>query len=63
MVSQAVAANPGLQSIMEKSIPMGRIAEVDEIADVVMFLSSPKASYVTGAGWIVDGGTTLSTNV
>ena len=63
MVSQAVAANPALQTIMENAIPMGRIAEVDEIADVVMFLSSPKTSYVTGSSWIVDGGTTLSTNV
>lgn len=63
MVTQAVAANPALQTLMEHVIPMGRIAEVDEIADVVMFLSSPKSSYVTGASWIVDGGTTLGANV
>ena len=63
MVSQAVAANPALQTLMDNSVPMGRIAQVDEIADVVMFLSSGRASYVTGASWIVDGGTTLSGHV
>ncbi|KAF6228782.1 hypothetical protein HO173_011629 [Letharia columbiana] len=63
MVSQAVAANPALQTLMEGAVPMGRIAQVDEIADVVMFLSSGRASYVTGASWIVDGGTTLSGHV
>ena len=62
MVQRAVEGIPGLQTLMEKSIPMGRIAEPDEIADVAMFLSSPRSSYVTGCGWIVDGGTTLSVN-
>ncbi|KAI9789484.1 MAG: putative secondary metabolism biosynthetic enzyme [Peltula sp. TS41687] len=62
MVRRAVEGNPGLQQLMEKSIPMGRIAEPDEISDIVVFLSSPRSSYVTGSGWIVDGGTTLSTN-
>lgn len=62
MVQRAIEGIPGLQVLMEKSIPMGRIAEPDEIADVAMFLSSPRSSYVTGCGWIVDGGTTLSVN-
>ncbi|KAL9638320.1 MAG: hypothetical protein Q9164_001625 [Protoblastenia rupestris] len=62
MVSKAVAGNSSLQALMESAVPMGRIAQVDEIADVVMFLSSPRASYVTGSSWIVDGGTTLTTH-
>ena len=45
---------------MQKAVPIGRIAQANEIADVVMFLSSPRSSYVTGSGWIVDGGITLS---
>jgi 3-oxoacyl-[acyl-carrier protein] reductase len=37
--------------------PLGRLAEPDEIASVVAFLCSDRASYVTGAAWSVDGGT------
>jgi 3-oxoacyl-[acyl-carrier protein] reductase len=38
-------------------IPLGRLATEDEIADVVVFLCSERASMVTGAAWSVDGGT------
>jgi NAD(P)-dependent dehydrogenase (short-subunit alcohol dehydrogenase family) len=37
--------------------PLGRLAEPDEIAAVIAFLCSDRASYVTGAAWSVDGGT------
>ena len=37
--------------------PLGRLAEPDEIASVVAFLCSERASYVTGAAWSADGGT------
>jgi 3-oxoacyl-[acyl-carrier protein] reductase len=37
--------------------PLGRLAKPDEIASVVAFLCSPRASYVTGAAWSADGGT------
>jgi NAD(P)-dependent dehydrogenase (short-subunit alcohol dehydrogenase family) len=37
--------------------PLGRLAEPEEIASVIVFLSSPRSSYVTGAAWSVDGGT------
>lgn len=59
MVDAAVEGNPNLPTMMKTIIPLERIAEVEEIADVIVFMTSPRASYVTGAGWIVDGGTTL----
>jgi 3-oxoacyl-[acyl-carrier protein] reductase len=37
--------------------PLGRLARPEEIAGVIVFLCSPRASYVTGAAWSADGGT------
>jgi NAD(P)-dependent dehydrogenase (short-subunit alcohol dehydrogenase family) len=37
--------------------PLGRLAQPEEIAAVIVFLSSDRASYVTGAAWSADGGT------
>jgi len=40
-----------------KGRPLGRLAEPEEIASVIAFLCSERASYVTGAAWSADGGT------
>ena len=41
---------------LSSRVPLGRIAEPDEIAAAVSFLASPEAAYVTGAVLAVDGG-------
>lgn len=43
---------------MAQAVPLGRIAEAGELADVVTFLCSERASYLTGATIPVDGGAT-----
>ena len=43
--------------IMGKNVPMGRVGEALEVGNVICFLSSSKASYVTGTAINVDGGT------
>jgi 3-oxoacyl-[acyl-carrier protein] reductase len=37
--------------------PLGRLADPEEVAAVIVFLLSERASYVTGAAWSADGGT------
>ena len=44
---------------IQKTTPLGRLAEVDEIANAIVFLASRKASYITGITMDVNGGATM----
>ena len=43
-------------STLQKRVPMGRLAEPEEVANVALFLASDAASYITGQTIVVDGG-------
>ena len=50
--------DPATRAEFLAKIPMGRAADTGEIANVIAFLASDEASYVTGAAWYADGGLT-----
>ncbi|KAK8037833.1 2-5-dichloro-2-5-cyclohexadiene-1-4-diol dehydrogenase [Apiospora marii] len=60
MVRQAMEKVEGLADFIQGAVPVGRIALPEEVADAVVFLCSPRSSYMTGSSLIIDGGTTLT---
>lgn len=51
--------DPAAQAVVEGHVPMGRVAEPEEMARLVAFLASDAAAYVTGQTLYADGGLTL----
>ena len=55
---QAPYLTPEIRKEFETGIPLGRIAQPREIANVALFLASDESSFMTGAELVVDGGFT-----
>jgi NAD(P)-dependent dehydrogenase (short-subunit alcohol dehydrogenase family) len=53
---QSTADPTSERNAIVASVPLARIAAASEIAEAILFLSSAKASYITGTTLVVDGG-------
>jgi len=58
---KSIEAIPGAVEAWQERVPMARFAEPEEIANVIAFLASDEASFMTGANVVVDGGLTAHT--
>ena len=57
IATEMTAALPeGVRAELLGKIPLGRLGQPEEFAEVIAFLASPRAGYVTGQVWAVDGG-------
>ncbi len=57
-MTRPALADPALRKEVIDSIPMGHLAQIEDVVGAVVFLASPAAGMITGASLVVDGGWT-----
>jgi 3alpha(or 20beta)-hydroxysteroid dehydrogenase len=60
MLPAALGGQPVDLTFVGKKVPLGRVGQPGEIADLVVFLASDESSYCTGAEFVADGGVTAA---
>lgn len=56
LIRSHLDAQPGVEEALNKSVPLGRLGDPDEVARAVLFLASSDSSFVAGHELFVDGG-------
>ena len=56
MMASAMRENPALKRQLSEAVPMGRVGKPEEVAELVVWLCSDRASFITGATIPIDGG-------
>lgn len=59
LFAQISEENPKLRTALERSIPLRRLAQPEDLANAVTFLASPRSAYITGQTLSVSGGLTM----
>jgi NAD(P)-dependent dehydrogenase (short-subunit alcohol dehydrogenase family) len=58
-LTSLITEDDDFRAVAEAGTPLGRIGKAEEVADVIAFLCSPAAAYLTGQNLVVDGGASL----
>ncbi|KFA69558.1 hypothetical protein S40285_07974 [Stachybotrys chlorohalonatus IBT 40285] len=59
LIQATKSSTSGLDDMVKKLVPMGRLGMTEETADAILYLCSPRSSYVNGCALVMDGGTTV----
>ncbi|WP_405401707.1 SDR family oxidoreductase [Paracoccus sp. Ld10] len=59
-INQAAKDDADLRRRMERNIPLGRAGQPDEVADLIAYLASDAAGYITGQSFFIDGGLSIN---
>lgn len=54
MLERSLKRSPRLEKMIQQATPLSRAALPEEVADVIVFLCTPSASYINGTGIIID---------
>lgn len=58
-MNERASTDAAYRQTLERNIPMDRAGRPEEVGDLAVFLASDKASYITGARIVIDGGLSL----